>query len=189
MAATGESVTYQQLDAISNQASHLFRDLGLQPRDGIAILLGNHISYLQICWAAQRSGLYYTPISTLFQQDEIEHILNNSDAGILITSADHITKIDIENVSQLRIFLVDEGNYPNWGEAISSFPTTAIADACEGAEMIYSSGTTGKPKGVRFDLDLCPPGTVSELFKTRVAMHQVNISTIYLSTAPLYHSL
>ncbi|MBQ61243.1 MAG: acyl-CoA synthetase [Gammaproteobacteria bacterium] len=188
MVATGESVTYLQLDERSNQASHHFQHLGLEPRDGIAVLLDNHINYLQVCWAAQRSGLYYTPISTLFQQDEIEHILTNSDARVLVTSSTFLPKLNLKNFSQLKIFLVDEGDYPNWGEAISAFPTTPVANACEGAEMIYSSGTTGKPKGVRFQLDLSPPGTVSTLFQTRLKMHQVNESTRYLSTAPLYHS-
>ena len=188
IAETGESVTYRQLDKLSNQASHHFRHLGLQPRDGIAILLGNHIRYLQICWASQRSGLYYTPISTVFQQDEIEHILNNSDARVLITSAEYLTKLAIENFSGLKIFLVDEGIYPNWQREIARFAATPIADACEGSEMIYSSGTTGKPKGVRFKIDLSPPGTVSDLFRTRLEMHQINQTTRYLSTAPLYHS-
>lgn len=188
MAETGESVTYRQLDELSNQASHHFRQLGLRPRDGIAILLGNHISYLPICWAAQRSGLYYTPISTLFQRDEIEYILNNSDARVLITAVEYLEKLSTENFRQIKIFLVDEGAYPNWHKEVARFNVTPIADACEGAEMLYSSGTTGKPKGVRFELDLSPLGTVSDLFMTRVEMHQVDDTTRYLSTAPLYHS-
>lgn len=188
MAETGETVTYRQLDELSNQAAHHFRHLGLQPRDGIAILLHNHISYLQICWGAQRSGLYYTPISTLFQRDEIEYILNNSDARVLITAARYLEKISFKNLSPLKIFLVDEGDFPNWPRETAGFKTTPIADPCEGSEMIYSSGTTGRPKGVRFDLDLSPLGTVSELFRTRVKMYQVDETTRYLSTAPLYHS-
>ena len=72
MAGTGASVSYSELEAASNRAAHLYRDHGLVPGDGIAILLENHVGYLQIAWGAQRSGLYYTPVSTLFQRREID---------------------------------------------------------------------------------------------------------------------
>ncbi|MFT5100197.1 MAG: long-chain acyl-CoA synthetase, partial [Planctomycetaceae bacterium] len=79
-------VTYGALDQASNQGAHLFRDRGICPGDGIAIWLPNHEEFLKITWAAQRSGLYYTPISTFFQTTEVTYILDNSDALLLITS-------------------------------------------------------------------------------------------------------
>jgi long-chain acyl-CoA synthetase len=188
MAASGEQVTYQALNDKSNQAAQLFRRQGLQPGDGIAILLGNDVRYLQICWAAQRSGLYYTPISVLFQTAEIEYILDNSDARLLVTSTQHLATLG-QLPADLLVYLVDaDAPWPAWDAAIAAEPAVAITDECEGAEMIYSSGTTGQPKGVRFPLQRAPLGTVSTLFSTRVKLHQVNNKTRYLSTAPLYHS-
>ncbi len=190
MAGTGHTVTYLELDQRSNQGAHYFRHLGLRARDGIAVLLDNHPAYLQICWAAQRSGLYYTPISTLFAQQEIQYIVANSDIRVLITQHRLLTQLDHTALGDIRILLVDDdGNgWPNWYTETGRFPVTEIPDPYEGAEMIYSSGTTGKPKGVRFDLALSPPGTISELMRTRITMHQISETTRYLSTAPLYHS-
>ncbi len=59
MAASGEAVSYRELDERSNQGAQLFRSLGLRPGDAIAILLENHPRFFEICWAAQRSGLWY----------------------------------------------------------------------------------------------------------------------------------
>ncbi|MDZ7684243.1 MAG: AMP-binding protein [Gammaproteobacteria bacterium] len=89
----------------------------------------------------------------------------------------------------LDVYLIDAGEHPNWFEACAPMPTTPIADESEGAEMIYSSGTTGRPKGVRFPLSNAPLGTVSALFETPdQRMHRINAFVRYLSTAPLYHS-
>ncbi len=190
MQSSGETVTYAALHESANQGAHLFRDLGLTPGSGIAILLPNHVEFLKITWAAQRSGLYYTPISILFQAAEIEYILQNSDASLLITETSQLDKFDPDHVPGLKIFLVDgpDQKYPSWQETRANYPITPIDDECEGAEMIYSSGTTGQPKGVQFPLSFAPLGTVSALYETRVKLHQVDQSTRYLSTAPMYHS-
>lgn len=202
MADSGKSFTYRQLESASNQAAHLFRSFGLKPGDGIALLLDNHPVFLQICWGAQRSGLYFTPISILFQNTEIEYIINNSDAAILITTRDLLDKINLNKLNVSQVFLVDmlvdeqedkdTNSLPDkclsWTKETSQQPSTPIPDEMEGAEMIYSSGTTGAPKGVRFPLNGDPPGTVSALLKTRIKMHQLDENAAYLSTAPLYHS-
>ena len=182
MAGTGESVTYAELDCLSNQAAHLFRHLGLNPGDGITILLPNVIQYLQIVWAAQRSGLYYTPISVLFQKDEIEYIVNNSDARLLITNGELVSRVDTGNLAA-RVLLLED-----WEELTQDLPVIPVPDEREGAEMIYSSGTTGKPKGVRLPLTHAEPGTISSLVETRIKLHGMDSNVRYLSTAPLYHS-
>ncbi|MCB1646814.1 MAG: acyl-CoA synthetase [Pseudomonadales bacterium] len=193
MAASGETVTYAELEYRSNQVAHGFRSLGLQPGDGIALLLENNVRYLQICWGAQRSGLYFTPISIFFQAAEVSYILGNSDASVLITTSAHAAALS-QIPAAMKVFVIDEQPditspaWNSWDAFIAEFPGTPIADQCEGAEMIYSSGTTGQPKGVRFPLQRSPLGTVSQLYRTRVAMHQVNEQTRYLSTAPMYHS-
>ena len=77
-----QTITYARLEAESNQTAHLLRDLGLNQGDGIAILLDNDPRFLIVAWAAQRSGLYYTPISTFFQAAEVDYILSNADAKL-----------------------------------------------------------------------------------------------------------
>ena len=101
MAGGGATITNAELEAESNRAAHLFRHHGLEPGDGIAILLENHPRYLQIAWGAQRSGLYYTPVSVLFQRQEIDYILTNSDARLFVTSAAQLHKVSPEVLSRL----------------------------------------------------------------------------------------
>jgi acyl-CoA synthetase (AMP-forming)/AMP-acid ligase II len=190
MAGSGKCVTYAELEADSNRIAHLMRNRGLAPGDGIAILLPNHETYLKIAWGAQRSGLYFTPVSTLFQREEIDYILTNSDARVLITNLDYLDRISPAVLAGLSVFIVGAGHpqWPSLDDALAACPATPIEDECEGAEMIYSSGTTGRPKGVRFVLSQAPLGTVSTLFKTRVKLHGIDNAVSYLSTAPLYHS-
>ena len=86
MAATGETVTYRQLDDQSNRVAQLFRSLGLKPGDNIAIFLENNPRYFEICWGAQRSGLIYTAISSRLTAAEVEYIVNDCGAKLFITS-------------------------------------------------------------------------------------------------------
>src|SRR4051794_4648516 len=74
MAGTGKAITYRELDELSNQGAHLFRTLGLKPGDHIAFLMENRLAFMEIAWAAQRSGLYYTAISRYLTKDEIAFI-------------------------------------------------------------------------------------------------------------------
>ncbi len=189
MLGSGIEVTYGELDRAANQGAQLFRHLGITTGRGIAIWLPNHPEYLKITWAAQRSGIYYTPISTFFQPAEVEYLLTNSDAQLLLTTSDRLARL--HNLPEtLTVLLVDSDASPetSWQKQRSEQPTTAIRDESEGAEMIYSSGTTGQPKGVRFALSHAPYGTLSNTLLTRIEMHQIDRQTRYLSTAPMYHS-
>ena len=85
MAATGKVVTYRELDEESNRAANLFRSLGLRPGDGIALFAENHPRYHQVLWAAQRSGLYYTAISSRLTAEEVAYIVSDCGAKVFIT--------------------------------------------------------------------------------------------------------
>jgi long-chain acyl-CoA synthetase len=149
--------------------------------DGIAVVSGNHPLSLAVYWAAQLAGLYYTPVSVQFQRAEVEYILADCDARALIFAEDQAAKV--AGAPQPHRFAMEQ-----WAELIAGEPASLPADACEGAEMLYSSGTTGKPKGVRAARPGAPLNSVSTLFQRRVALHGINRHTVYLSTAPLYHS-
>src|SRR5258708_2319982 len=85
MAGTGKAITYRELDELSNQGAHLFRSLGLKAGDHIAFLIENRLAFMEICWAAQRAGLYYTAISRYLTQDEIAYIVTDCAAKVFIT--------------------------------------------------------------------------------------------------------
>ena len=177
------TVTYGELASLALRGAHLIRSLGLGVGDGMVVLSANHPMSLAVFWAAQIAGLYYTPISTQFQRREAAHILADCDAQLLITGAGAEDDDRTADAPQPHRFTIDE-----WLDALSAFPETRIADACEGAEMLYSSGTTGHPKGIRAVRPGAELGTTSELFMRRLALHQIDQNTRYLSTAPLYHS-
>jgi long-chain acyl-CoA synthetase len=174
-------ISYGQLASWALKGSRLFRRLGLATGDGIAVLAPNHLHSLPVYWAAQFAGLYYTPISVQFQRSEVAHILQDCDAKALVLAPGQEAKA--ETAPQAIRIDID-----TWLDLIEREPESLIGDAAEGAEMLYSSGTTGKPKGVRSARPGTPLNTVSELFQRRVALHRIDPSTVYLSTAPLYHS-
>jgi len=174
-------VTYAALADRALRGARLFRSLGLETGDGIAVLAENHVDTLSIFWAAQHAGLAFTAISAQFQRAEVQHILADCEAQLLVWSATQRDKtVGAPQRHQIDIAA--------WRQLIANEPAELLPDAAEGAEMLYSSGTTGRPKGVRVTRPGAPLGTVSELFKRRVALHGITPATVYLSTAPLYHS-
>lgn len=195
MAESGITVTYKELNDQSNQAAQLFRSYGLNHGDHIAILMENHPQFIKICWGAQRSGLYYTAISHRLQANEIEYIVDNCGAKLLITSKAQLPEAKklvgkLPNVSHL--FVVDDvadNEFQSWEAAIASQPAEPIKDEFEGCDMLYSSGTTGKPKGIKLPLPETPLGTPNALFMLVQALYFTPDEEMrYLSPAPLYHA-
>ena len=192
MAATGVTVSFAALEAAANQAAHLFRELGLQRGDHIAILLENHERFYHIAWAAQRAGLYYTAISWRLQQEEVEYIVNNCEAKVFVTSAARREVVEplLETAPDLTARFMLDGTIPgfnSWEEATDRQPTTPIEDQAEGAAMLYSSGTTGFPKGIKRALPEVAYGE-GEPLSMLGGLYGASEDSIYLSPAPLYHA-
>lgn len=194
MADSGEVISFQTLEHHSNQIAHLFRSLGLQVGDHIAILLENHPVFMQVTWAAHRSGLYYTAISYRLQTDEVAYIVNDCQAKVLITSAAQwplVSKLVGKMPGVEHVFLVDgeAQNVRSLMTAMQAFPVTPIADETTGADMLYSSGTTGKPKGIKVPLPNIPITEPGSLMKLLAAIYMTLDQPMrYLSPAPLYHA-
>lgn len=186
LAETGETLDYATLEARSNQIAHLFRRWGLRSGAGVAVLMENGLRYFESAWAIQRAGLYLTTLPTRLTFDEIAFIIADSGAGVLIASPefDETTQALKARLPDLRVLVI-----PNQGTAaFDSEPTPPIADECAGADMLYSSGTTGRPKGVRSPLPLGAIDTPSALMEIAHIAYGVGPETVYLSAGPLYHA-
>ncbi|MFT4824759.1 MAG: fatty-acyl-CoA synthase [Halioglobus sp.] len=193
MADSGEMVTYRQLDERSNQGAQLFRSLGLKAGDHIGIMMENNRAFLEICWAAQRSGLIFTPISTHLKQDETAYILENCGAKLFIGSlklADLAQQILANDGAVEHFYMVGgirEG-FESWEVATDMQATTEIDDQSYGMPMLYSSGTTGQPKGIFTAApqeDVFAPHFMAATIGAGFGFGE---ETVYLSPAPLYHA-
>jgi long-chain acyl-CoA synthetase len=193
LARTGETVRYGELEAASNRFAHLFRALGAGPGDHVALVVENRAGFFEICWAAQRAGLRYTPVSWRLQAGEIAHIVGDSGARILIMSARFADlAAALAPLLSPTVRLLSLGGsiagFESCEAHAAGFPTTPIADQTAGSAMLYSSGTTGRPKGIKRAIgggafDAPEPGFL--LFK---GLYGFGEDTTYLSPAPLYHA-
>ncbi len=192
MAGTGESVTFREMDERSNQGAQLFRKLGLKTGDGIAIFMENNIRFLEICWAAQRSGLYFTAVSSRLTAGEVEYIVKDANPKALIVNhglgkvASEVAPL-IPGVKLLMVGGTVPG-YDSYEKTSAEMPTVPIADQIAGAAMLYSSGTTGRPKGVRQPLSGLPIDAPAPLLNLVTMLYGITENSIYLTPAPLYHA-
>ncbi|MGH9054601.1 MAG: AMP-binding protein, partial [Acidimicrobiales bacterium] len=195
MASTGETITYAEYEAGCNRLAHLLRDAGLERGDHIAVLMENHPTMLEIEGAAERVGLYYTLVNAYLAPDEVAYIVSNSRSKMLFTS---LAKRPVAEAAaalcpQLeRLFMVGletpAGRWEPYGAAVAGWPATPVPDERLGAAMLYSSGTTGQPKGILRPLPLAAP--TEELPVIAFIRHVWGLreGMVYLNPAPLYHS-
>jgi long-chain acyl-CoA synthetase len=193
VAETSEQVTFAELDQYSNQIAHALRGLGLQRGDGIAFLMENRVGFFEICWAAQRSGLYFTPISTHLKAEEIAYIVGDCEASVFLACATYAREAEqlIEHLGEDTILLSFGGPIPGYQpfeEVLRAVPTTPITDESSGASMLYSSGTTGHPKGIRRALNEDAIDAIPPRLGAMATRYEFDTETVYLSPAPLYHA-
>ena len=187
MAASGETVTYAQLDARSNQVAQLLRARGIKTGDTVALCMENHPWFFCLTWGFQRAGVHYVCISSRLTPPELAYILEDSGAKLLFGSAylapllDEVAALK-PDVPQLRLGVDAEG-------AIAAMPTTPVPDERAGVDMLYSSGTTGRPKGVKIPLPEDPAiDQTNVLVQLAMMAYGINENAVYLSPAPLYHA-
>lgn len=192
MAGSGDTVTYRQLDERSNQGAHFFRSLGLKEGDVIALFLDNHPRYFEIAWAAQRCGLYYTCISSKLTAAEVAYIVGDCDAKLIITSpgvGDAVDELP-KHVPGVKLYMAGEARapYSSFETARAAMPITPVDDEVSGSDMLYSSGTTGRPKGIKPPLTGEPIDAETRLLALMRAFFNMPEPCVYISPAPLYHA-
>ena len=193
MGGSGEVVTFAELDATANRLARLFRSIGLEPGDRVALCMENRPEYLPIAWGAHYAGLYYTAISSRLTSDELAYIVEDSGAQALIASpykADQLAEIgSVLERLDLRLSVGgDIDGFEPFEDAVAAHSDAPLDDALEGLPMLYSSGTTGRPKGVKPPLTGNPLGAGDGLEGLLGLLLGFDESSVYLSPAPMYHS-
>src|ERR1700683_264757 len=193
--ATGETVTFAEYEAASNRVAHLLRAAGLRRGDHIAVFMENCPELLEIEGGAERTGLYYTLINTYLAADEVAYIIANCRARVLFSSPARqpVAGAAAARCAGLeRMLMTGAGEPPSGWEsfraAIASQPDGPVPDESLGAAMLYSSGTTGQPKGVLRALPEGGPGQALPVMEFVKAMFGFRDGMTYLNPAPLYHS-
>ncbi len=193
MAGSGLTVSYRELDEGSNRLAHFFRSVGVGIGDRIALMLENHPRYFEICWAAQRAGIVYTAISSRLTAGEAAYIVDDCGAKVFITSmalAGQAAELR-GRTPKVQTRLMLDGTidgYQAYEVTVAGCPAERIADESAGGDMLYSSGTTGRPKGVFVPPESTDIAFVNSLLKVCIGPFQMGPDTVYLSPGPLYHA-
>ncbi|TGD73304.1 acyl-CoA synthetase [Mangrovimicrobium sediminis] len=196
VADSGESLTYRELDEGSNRLAHLLRSIGLQPGDRIAIMLKNTADFPLLYWAAQRSGLFMALLSTHLKPAEAAYIVNDSGARALFFSTavgetPAVLLAQRETLIPAITHCFDVGDSPLPGaqslwRAAQDMPVTPIADQVGGYHFLYSSGTTGRPKGIMHKFT---PGLIEALSPTEggTQLYERFDPLVTFNAGPVYH--
>ncbi len=197
MAGSGEVTTYAELDDRSSRLAHVLRNAGLSIGDHIALMMRNSSAFLEVAWAAQRAGLRYTALNSHLRTDEVQYILDDCGATAFVVSAelaDVVAGLDLTRVDLRIVAGRPDGNgldgFVDYRSVLAAAPAGPIDDEAEGREMLYSSGTTGRPKGVNKPLVPVAPGDPASpavAIAEGVAL-ALGDDAVYLTPAPLYHA-
>ena len=191
---SGTVVTFDDLEARANRLAHRFRRAGLREGDTVAILMENNEHIHAVMWGARRSGLYYVPINTHLTPAEAAYIIDNSSAKAIVGSA--ALRETCESLAEHLpgglpgLLVIADADLPGWErypECVADQPDTPIDDEIEGDLLQYSSGTTGRPKGIKRELPHAPPADAPGMMSALVGFW-MKPDSVYLSPAPLYHT-
>jgi long-chain acyl-CoA synthetase len=190
---SGEGLTYGELDARSRKLARHMSANGVAKGDRLAIMMENNLDFLIVCWAAQRLGLIYTPINWHLAADETAYIVQNCGAKVLVVSehtraianaiSDHLQGVSVALTAGPAF-----GKFQSLDQIIDGTPDGADVGLYEGSVMFYSSGTTGRPKGVTHKVGELSWGQLAPLGAFMRGMYAFGKDTVYLVPAPLYHA-
>ncbi len=188
-------VTYRQLEERSNRVAQALHAWGLRPGDSIAVVMANEEHFFDFFWGAMRSGIFFTPVNWHLSAEEMEYVVDDCDARVLFASARFAETVGsfAGRLSKVQKRVAIGGSIPGFEDyetTVACFPAERIADEREGATMVYSSGTTGRPKGVRPLAQHQPAGTGPVIMGTLgfSMLFGLEESDTYICPGPLYHA-
>jgi long-chain acyl-CoA synthetase len=193
MAGSGETVTYAELDERSIRLARVWRDAGLQRGDHVALMADNDPRYFEVYWAALRSGLYLTAVNRYLSADEAAYVVNDCGARSLVVSHT-VAAVAAELVPMLDdcplrfAFGGAVDGYESYEDALAATTADPLGDQPVGSTMLYSSGTTGRPKGIKRPLAERQIDEPDPAARGTVSAFGMSADTIYLSPAPMYHA-
>ena len=193
-ATTGRVRTFGELDARSSRLAAAFEAAGIEEQGHVAALLPNVLDYFDVAWATQRSGLWLTPVNWHLTGSEAAYIIGDCGAQALVASPELAGLLPPDGnllaPPGVRITTGDEGSEgaQSLESVISSAPARLARPETEGAIMFYSSGTTGRPKGIIRAWQSDPFGTIRPIEMLMAAAYGFTDDTVYLCPAPLYHA-
>jgi fatty-acyl-CoA synthase len=192
-ATTGERLSWADLDAASNRIANWLADHGLVPGDHVALFMENNLRFFEIAWAAFRSGLYLTCINRYLTAEEAAYIVADSGSRVLIASAARgdVAEALVPLCPDVEHFLMTDGVRPGYEAleaAVADAPPTPRGSEPAGDSMLYSSGTTGRPKGIKRPLTGLSIREGTRITPALEAQYGFDADTVYLSPAPLYHA-
>jgi fatty-acyl-CoA synthase len=193
MAGSGQTRTWRELDDRSNQLAQLFWAAGLRPQDHVALFTDNRPEFYDVAWAAMRSGLYLTTVNRYLTAEEAAYIVNDCGASALVVS-DALAGVAEELLGllercPLRLAMgAGVPGYDNLEAAMATHPAQQLEQELRGDFMLYSSGTTGRPKGIKRPMTGEAVDSPTALSMLLSLVWGFDDTTVYLSPAPLYHS-
>jgi acyl-CoA synthetase (AMP-forming)/AMP-acid ligase II len=195
LAGRDVAMTFGQLEERSNRVAQALHAWGLRPGDAVAAVVGNEEHFFEVFWGAMRSGLYFTPVNWHLSGEEMRYVVEDCDARVLFAGARLGEAVgglggSLGNVERRLAIGGAIAGFDSYGDTIAAYPARRLEDEREGGTMVYSSGTTGRPKGVRPTLRLEPAGTGSVVPGTQgfAMLFGFDENDRYLCPGPLYHA-
>ena len=192
--ATGARMTYRTMVDQSKRLANVLRSRGLRPGDHVAIFMTNVPEYFEVVWAARRAGYFYTAINWHLTPGEVRYMLENSQSKAPIVPADlaEVAEQAAVGLPRLNLRLLLGPSRPGWddyAETVARAGTDPLGPELEGQAMLYSSGTTGRPKGiihVKVDTARQFGDVAGDILW--VNRYGLDSSTVTLNVGPLYHA-